>query len=174
MGIDTSWEFLPLTYSPQRAVFWFIAEPGAEPKPRAWPATFQERNCTCLPDRYFNLPFCEDEFWRNLQGSADFVGFLDATYFPSGDVSCRPDGSASYIIDPAFNTKAFFDVLSTQTRTLLTYSRTNAHLTHRSPPAKTTMPKLNQHFDGRASQADTWPPNRASGGTPRTYLTRDT
>jgi hypothetical protein len=72
-----------------------------------------------LPDRYFNLPLYKDEIWPNVQGAFDFVGFRDEAYFPSGDVSCRPDGSASYLIDPALNTKAFLDVISAQTGTSL-------------------------------------------------------
>jgi hypothetical protein len=98
-----------LTSSPRSAVFWFVAEPGTEPKPLRMAGYFSEipSNLDLLPDRYFNLPLYKDEIWPNVQGASDFVGFLDAAYFPSGDVSCRPDGSASYLVDPALNTKAF-------------------------------------------------------------------
>jgi ADP-ribosyl-[dinitrogen reductase] hydrolase len=76
-----------------------------------------------LPDRYYNLPLYKDEIWPNVQGAFDFVGFRDEAYFPSGNVSCRPDGSASYLIDPALNTKAFLDVISAQTGTSLAQAK---------------------------------------------------
>ena len=53
----------------------------------------------------------------------EFDEFRDETYFPSGNVSCRPDGSASYLIDPALNTKAFLDVISAQTGTSLAQAK---------------------------------------------------
>jgi hypothetical protein len=86
----------PLTSSPQSAVFWFVAEPGAEPKPSRMAGYFSEipSNLDLLPDRYFNLPLYKDEIWPHVQASFDFVGFRDEAYFPSGDVNCRPDRSA--------------------------------------------------------------------------------
>ena len=107
--------------SPRSVVFWFIAEPGAEPKPSRMAGYFSEipSDLDLLPDRYYNLPLYKDEIWPNVQGAFDFVGFRDEAYFPSGNVSCRPDGSASYLIDPALNTKAFLDVISAQTGTSL-------------------------------------------------------
>jgi hypothetical protein len=106
-------------------VFWFVAEPGAEPKPSRMAGYFSEipSNLDLLPDRYFNLPLYKDEIWPNVQGAFDFVGFRDEAYFPSGYVSWRPDGSASYLIDPALNTKAFLDVISAQTGTSLAQAK---------------------------------------------------
>jgi hypothetical protein len=115
----------PLTSSPRSAVFWFVAEPGAEPKPSRMAGYFSEipSNLDLLPDRYFNLPLYKDEIWPNVQGAFDFVGFRDEAYFPSGYVSWRPDGSASYLIDPALNAKAFLDVISAQTGTSLAQAK---------------------------------------------------
>jgi hypothetical protein len=114
-----------LTSSPRSAVFWFVAEPGAEPKPSRMAGYFSEipLDLDLLPDRYFNLPLYKDEIWPNVQAAFDFVGFRDEAYFPSGDVSCRPDGAASYLIDPALNTKAFLDVISAQTGTSLALAK---------------------------------------------------
>lgn len=114
-----------MTFPPRSAVFWFVAEPGAEPKPSRMAGYFSEipPDLDLLPDRYFNLPLYKDEIWPNVQAAFDFVGFRDEAYFPSGNVSCRPDGSASYLIDPALNNKAFLDVISAQTRTSLAQAK---------------------------------------------------
>jgi ADP-ribosyl-[dinitrogen reductase] hydrolase len=114
-----------LTFLPRSAVFWFVAEPGAEPKPSRMAGYFSKipSNLDLLPDRYFNLPLYKDEIWPSVQAAFEFIGFRDDAYFPSGSVSCRPDGSASCIIDPALNTKAFLDVISAQTGTSLARTR---------------------------------------------------
>jgi ADP-ribosyl-[dinitrogen reductase] hydrolase len=75
------------------------------------------------PDRYYSLPLYKDEIWPNVQAAFDFIGFRGENYFPSGSVSCRLDGSASYLIDPALNSKAFLDVISAHTGTTLAKAR---------------------------------------------------
>ncbi|MCS3731373.1 hypothetical protein [Bradyrhizobium betae] len=92
-----------MTSTPRSAVFWLVAEPGTEPKPLI-AGNFSEIQSSwdLLPDRYDNLPF-----WPNGLCATSFVGFFNATHIPPGDVNCRPDGSASYLVDPALNTKAF-------------------------------------------------------------------
>jgi hypothetical protein len=82
-------------------VFWLVAEPGTEPKPLV-AANFSEIQSSwdLLPDRYGNLAF-----WPNGLGATGLVGFFDATHIPPVD-NCRPDGSASHLVDPALNTKA--------------------------------------------------------------------
>lgn len=113
-------------------MFWFVAEAGGEPKPSRMAGYFSEipSDLDLLPNRYYNLPLYKDEIWPNVQAAFDFVGFRDETFFPSGNVSCRPDGSASYLIDPALNTKAFLDVISAQTGTLLAQAKVTLKDTH--------------------------------------------
>jgi len=71
------------------------------------------------PDRFYNLPLYRDEIWPNVKAAFDFIGHRDESYFPSGSVSCRPDGSASYLIDPALNSAAFLEIIAAQTGTAL-------------------------------------------------------
>ncbi|WP_245330420.1 ADP-ribosylglycohydrolase family protein [Bradyrhizobium sp. AS23.2] len=108
-----------MTFPPRSAVFWFIAEPGAEPKPSRMAGYFSKlpSNLDLLPDRYFNVPLYNDEIWPGVRAAYDFIGYRDETYFPGGSVGVRPDGTASYFIDPQLNTKAFLDVIAAQTGT---------------------------------------------------------
>jgi hypothetical protein len=141
---------------PRSGIFWFVAQPGAEPQPARMAGLFAEKpaNQKPSPDGYYQFPLYSDEVWPRVAAAFDFIGYRDQSYFPGGRVSCREDGGTSNFVSYT-EKNGIFGMSRAITETFLTALQSGclAKLTERIRNDDTLMLALRGSYVTRALSA---------------------